>query len=259
MPLLRGDRRSEPTISMPCTVSVTRWARAMRAPWRTSSHMLPRGESPRAGAVAAERGARAPGIGIPQNIFFGLLRGRSSRANDQAMEGSVGIVMGTRSAVFTPLANPGIIIVDEEHDTSYKQQDGFRYSARDLAVLRGQFEACSVVLGSATPSLESLHNVEIKKYQLLSLTRRPAPVKQEKYELIDTRHLEKISGFTRVLKEKITEQLNSGHQVLVFLNRRGFAPVIMCSTCNWIAQCRRCDARLTYHLTSWPLVSVPRE
>ncbi len=166
----------------------------------------------------------------------------------RAMEGSVGIVLGTRSAVFTPFAKLGLIIVDEEHDISYKQQDGFRYSARDLAVLRGQFEACSVVLGSATPSLESFHNVKSKKYELLSLTKRAGNAKREKYKLIDKRLLEVNAGFTKSLKEQIANQLSSGHQVLVFLNRRGFAPVIICSSCKWIAQCSRCDARLTYHL-----------
>ncbi len=178
------------------------------------------------------------------------------RANGwlQAKEGSVGIVLGTRSAIFTPLADPGIIIVDEEHDSSYKQQDGFRYSARDLAVLRGQFESCSVILGSATPSLESLHNADAKKYQHLALTRRPEGTQQEQYQLIDTRHLEKTDGFTRPLVQSMTNELNSGNQVLVFLNRRGFAPVMMCSSCRWIAQCQRCDAKLTYHLKQNTLV-----
>lgn len=172
----------------------------------------------------------------------------------RAMEGSVGIVLGTRSAVFTPFAKLGLIIVDEEHDISYKQQDGFRYSARDLAVLRGQFETCSVILGSATPSLESFHNVKSKKYELLSLTKRAGNAKREKYKLIDKSLLEINAGFTKSLKEQIANQLSSGHQVLVFLNRRGFAPVIICSSCKWIAQCSRCDARLTYHLKQNALI-----
>ncbi|MBT4161640.1 MAG: primosomal protein N', partial [Gammaproteobacteria bacterium] len=172
----------------------------------------------------------------------------------QAKEGSVGIILGTRSAVFTPLLNPGAIIVDEEHDTSYKQQDGFRYSARDLAVLRGQFEQMPVVLGSATPSLESLHNVETGKYRHLQLRKRPPGTVSESYELVDTRHLERREGFTRALRNRIKDQLAIGDQVLVFLNRRGFAPVMMCSDCNWIAHCRRCDAKLTYHLNLNSLV-----
>ncbi len=172
----------------------------------------------------------------------------------RAKEGSVGIVLGTRSAVFAPLANPGIIIVDEEHDTSYKQQDGFRYSARDLAVKRGQFESCSVVLGSATPSLESLHNVEAKKYQHLFLSQRPQGSTQEHSQLVDTRHIQKREGLTQVLIDRINQELQSGNQVLVFLNRRGFAPVMMCSSCGWISQCPSCDARLTYHLQQNTLV-----
>lgn len=172
----------------------------------------------------------------------------------RANEGMTGIILGTRSAVFTPLKRPGVFIVDEEHDASYKQQDGFRYSARDLAVLRGQFEKAPVLLGSATPSLESLHNGATGKYELLRLTKRPPGVKPETYELLDTRHLEVRDGFTRALKSRIKTALTKGEQVLVFINRRGFAPVMMCNDCGWIAHCRRCDAKLTYHLNTNTLV-----
>lgn len=172
----------------------------------------------------------------------------------RAKEGMSGIVLGTRSAIFTPLKNPGVFIVDEEHDSSYKQTDGFRYNARDLAVLRGQFEGAPVMLGSATPSLESLHNARAGKYQLLEMSQRPPGVEAEKYELLDTRHLEIRDGFTRGLKSRIETALARGEQVLVFINRRGFAPVMMCNDCGWIAHCRRCDAKLTYHLSSNTLV-----
>ena len=172
----------------------------------------------------------------------------------QAKTGAAGIILGTRSAIFTPLMHPGIIIVDEEHDASYKQQDGFRYSARDLAVLRGRFEQMTIVLGSATPSLESLHNTETDRYRLLKLTERPPGVATETYELIDTRHLEVRDGFTRGLKARIETRLACGEQVLVFINRRGFAPVMICNDCRWIAHCRRCDAKLTYHLNTNTLV-----
>jgi primosomal protein N' (replication factor Y) len=172
----------------------------------------------------------------------------------QARDGNAGIILGTRSAVFTPLKRPGAIIVDEEHDVSYKQQDGFRYSARDLAVLRGHFEDVPVILGSATPSLESLHNVETDKYVSLQLRTRPPGTVAETYELLDTRHLETRNGFTRSLRNRIRSQLDKGEQVLVFLNRRGFAPVMMCNDCDWIAHCRRCDAKLTYHLNLNTLV-----
>ena len=172
----------------------------------------------------------------------------------RAREGAVGIVLGTRSAIFTPLKHPGAILVDEEHDLSYKQQDGFRYSARDLAVLRGQIENIPVLLGSATPSLESLHNVETGKYTLLTLGQRPPGSVAETYELLDTRHLKLQDGFTRALHHRIRDQLAKGEQVLVFINRRGFAPVLMCHDCSWVARCHRCDARLTYHISTNTLI-----
>ena len=166
----------------------------------------------------------------------------------QAKSGGAAIVLGTRSAIFTSFARLGCIIVDEEHDVSYKQQDGFRYSARDLAVLRGQFEKIPVILGSATPSLESLHNASAQKYQHILLRERPPGAVTESYDVLDTRHLQQREGFTNSLLLQIRDQLQAGNQVLVFLNRRGFAPVMLCNACNWIAQCRRCDAKLTYHL-----------
>ncbi len=172
----------------------------------------------------------------------------------RAKRGESAILLGTRSAIFTPMKSPGIIIVDEEHDASYKQHDGFRYSARDLAVLRSQFENIPVILGSATPSLESLHNTGTGKYDIAALESRPPGVEPERYELLDTRHLEQRDGFTRGLKQKITATIARGEQVLVFINRRGFAPVMMCNDCGWIANCRRCDARLTYHLSTRTLV-----
>ena len=128
----------------------------------------------------------------------------------RAREGSAGIVLGTRSAIYTPLKFPGAIIVDEEHDASYKQQDGFRYSARDLAVLRAGFEGLPVILGSATPSLESLHNADRGKYHLLKLATRPPGIEPERYELLDTRHLEKKTDLlghcaTRLVSDSQTE------------------------------------------------------
>ncbi len=172
----------------------------------------------------------------------------------QAREGSAGIILGTRSAIYTPLKYPGAIIVDEEHDASYKQQDGFRYSARDLAVLRAGFEGLPVILGSATPSLESLHNADSGKYHLLKLGTRPPGIEAERYELLDTRHLEQKDGLTRALRHQIGARLANREQVLVFINRRGFSPVLICNDCSWIAHCRRCDAKLTYHLSTHSLV-----
>ncbi|MBT3428164.1 MAG: primosomal protein N' [Gammaproteobacteria bacterium] len=161
--------------------------------------------------------------------------------------GSAAIIIGTRSSVFAPLLRPGLIIVDEEHDTSYKQQDGFRYSARDIAVIRGRRERVPVVLGSATPSLESLHNVNLGKYQLSSLPLRATGAAKEKYQLIDTRLSNSSSLLEKPLIKAIGKTLNAGNQVLIMINRRGYAPVLYCNECQWIARCEDCDARLTVH------------
>ncbi|MCC2638757.1 MAG: primosomal protein [Moraxellaceae bacterium] len=164
-----------------------------------------------------------------------------------ARSGRAGIVIGTRSAVFTPLARPGLIIVDEEHDLSFKQQEGFRYHARDLAVRRAQLENVPVLLGSATPALESLHNAREGRYELLELNIRAANATLPLFKLIDLRHQAMKEGFSEPLLQAIRATLAKGEQVLVFINRRGFAPVLMCHDCGWQAQCKRCDARPTVH------------
>ncbi|MBT8137098.1 MAG: primosomal protein N' [Gammaproteobacteria bacterium] len=164
-----------------------------------------------------------------------------------AADGSADVVVGTRSAVFVPLARPKLIVVDEEHDTSYKQQEGFRYSARDLAVLRAQRHGIRVVLGSATPSLESLHNVSQDRYRQLELPARPGAVAMPKMRLIDMRREPVDAGFSASLVAAMREHLAAGDQVLLFLNRRGFAPAWFCPECGWISDCRRCDARMTLH------------
>ncbi len=164
-----------------------------------------------------------------------------------SQRGQAGIIIGTRSAIFTPMANPGIIIVDEEHDLSFKQQDGFRYSARDIAVMRGQFEQIPVVLGSATPSLESINNAEYKRYQHLRLTERAGQAKDPEFNLLDIRHKPLTEGFSKPLLDAIEQTLKSQQQALVFINRRGFAPVLMCHDCGWIAECPACDIRMTVH------------
>ena len=166
-----------------------------------------------------------------------------------AASGYAGVIIGTRSSIFTPMANPGLIIVDEEHDSSFKQHQGFRYSARDLAVLRGKIENIPVLLGSATPSLESLNNVKLDKYSHLHLTQRPAGVTKEKYSIINLKHERLVNGFSGRLIEMINDNLSKKGQVLIFLNRRGFSPVLLCADCKWIAACSQCDARLTYHLS----------
>lgn len=164
-----------------------------------------------------------------------------------ARSGRAGIVIGTRSAVFTPLARPGLIIVDEEHDLSFKQHEGFRYHARDLAVRRAQLENIPVVLGSATPSLESLTNAQNGRYRLLTLSARAAGASLPLFRLIDLRQQRLQEGFSESLLVAMQAILGRGEQVLVFINRRGFAPVLLCHDCGWQAHCRRCDARPTLH------------
>lgn len=183
-------------------------------------------------------------------LHSGLTDRERALAWMQAQQGSAGLVLGTRSAIFTPLRYPGLIVIDEEHDTSFKQQEGFRYNARDLAVLRGSMESVPVILGSATPSLESLANAQQGRYQRLELTHRPASFQQENYQIMDTSHLPMKDGLSQALKQRIAATLDAGNQALLFINRRGYAPVLHCNSCGWIAGCRRCDARLTYHTSS---------
>ena len=164
-----------------------------------------------------------------------------------ARDGKAPIVLGTRSAVFTPLKRPGLIVVDEEHDASYKQQDGFRYSARDVAVMRAAREKIPIVLGSATPSLESLRNAGESIYTLLELPDRTGGAGMPEVRLLDMRRLKPSEGLSLPLREAIAARLAKGEQSILFLNRRGFAPVWMCRDCGWVAPCRRCDAQLTLH------------
>jgi primosomal protein N' (replication factor Y) len=165
-----------------------------------------------------------------------------------ARSGAAPVVVGTRSAVFAPLARPGLIVVDEEHDPSYKQQDGFRYSARDLALARAQRHGIPVVLGSATPSLESLERVRSGKAQRLELPTRTAGAKPPVLRLVDLRAHAATHGIATPTVLSIRRHLDEGGQVLVYLNRRGYAPTLFCPACGWVAPCPRCDARLTVHM-----------
>ena len=167
-----------------------------------------------------------------------------------ARSGEAGVLLGTRSAVFSPLPDLGLVIVDEEHDLSLKQQEGFRYSARDLAVVRGQRCGCPVVLGSATPSLESFRNAIEARYRHLPLPQRAGSAVVPTLSLIDIRSVRLEAGVSPTLMRMTEEQLAAGSQVLIFLNRRGYAPLFTCFDCGWVAQCRRCDARMTLHLSS---------
>lgn len=164
-----------------------------------------------------------------------------------AKRGLAKVVIGTRSAVFTPFMSLGIIIVDEEHDASFKQMDGFRYSARDLAVKRAQLENCNVVLGSATPSLESIHNAQQQKYHWVKLNKRAGSGIQPNMALIDIRSRPLMNGCSQLLLDRIRQEITAGHQVIIFQNRRGFSPTLMCNDCGTLIQCNHCDARMTVH------------
>ncbi len=163
-------------------------------------------------------------------------------ANNQAQ-----LVIGTRSSIFTPMPDLGLIIIDEEHDGSYKQQDGFRYNARDLAIMRAKNNNIPVILGSATPSLESLNNINEQRYQTHYLKQRANKKPLPKIELINLCNQKLHEGMAETLLTKIRQHLDANGQVLLFINRRGFAPLLMCHDCGWTTSCSRCDAHMTYH------------
>ena len=162
--------------------------------------------------------------------------------------GRASVVIGTRSAVFTPMPALGLVVVDEEHDASYKQQEGFRYSGRDLAVARAQRAGVPVVLGSATPSLETLANATAGRYAKVSLPQRTGRAGKPRVTVVDLRVNPARDGLSPPATAAIQRHLGEKGQVLVFLNRRGYAPTLFCSGCGWIAPCKSCDARLTVHL-----------
>jgi primosomal protein N' (replication factor Y) (superfamily II helicase) len=164
-----------------------------------------------------------------------------------ARSGEAKIIIGTRSAIFTQFKHLSLIVIDEEHDTSFKQQEGYRYHARDLAVLRAKTHNIPIILGSATPSLESLANVLQKKYQLLTLKHRAGNACPPTFSTIDLNQHYAEDGLTPSSVEKITQHINNNQQVLIFINRRGFAPVIFCQSCNWQATCSRCDSKMVMH------------
>ena len=166
-----------------------------------------------------------------------------------AFMGEARIVLGTRLAVFTPMPALGLIIIDEEHDPSFKQQDGMRYSARDVAVVRARQLGIPIMLGSATPSLESWANARAGRYQLLTLKERANPeASLPAVRLLDTRRVAMQEGVSPHLIAAISERLARGEQSLVFLNRRGYAPVLACAACGWVSRCQRCAANMVLHL-----------
>jgi primosomal protein N' (replication factor Y) len=190
--------------------------------------------------------ARFPDV-VVASLHSGLAEGERLAHWRAAQSGRARIVLGTRLAVFAPLPELGIIIVDEEHDASFKQAEGFRYSARDLAVVRAQQRGVPVVLGSATPALETYHNALEGRYRLLSLEQRigaPPP----SVEYIDTRGEQARDGLSGRLLHAVRAAATRGEQSLVFINRRGFAPVLACRHCGWMSGCHRCAAQLVLHL-----------
>jgi primosomal protein N' (replication factor Y) len=180
-------------------------------------------------------------------IHSGLNDSERLNAWLSARDKAAGIVIGTRSALLTPFAELGIIIVDEEHDASYKQQDSLRYHARDVAVMRANKEQIPIVLGSATPALETLHNALSGKYHHLTLTERAGNAVPTTNKVLDVKGQYLESGLSASLIADMRHHLSAGNQVMLFLNRRGFSPALMCHDCGWIAECKRCDAYYTYH------------
>jgi primosomal protein N' (replication factor Y) len=180
-------------------------------------------------------------------LHSGLNDGERARAWQAMASGRGRVLIGTRSAIFTPLPEAGLIVVDEEHDTSYKQQDGFRYHARDLALVRAKALAVPVLLGSATPSLESLQHALTGHYRRLRLPARAGGARPPRFHIVDIRSLPLRDGLSAPLRSALAACLERGEQALVFRNRRGFAPCLLCHDCGWSARCKRCDAALTLH------------
>jgi primosomal protein N' (replication factor Y) len=187
-------------------------------------------------------------LGVPVHaLHSGLNDNERARVWTAAWRGEARVIVGTRSAVFTPLPDAGLVVIDEEHDASYKQQDGIRYHARDFALVRGKALGVPVLLGSATPSLESLHNARAGRYSHLRLTQRAGEAQPPSVRVLDVRKRPLQAGLSPELLSAIRTALDAGGQVLVFKNRRGYAPVLLCHDCGWSAQCKRCDAAMTVH------------
>lgn len=187
-------------------------------------------------------------FGMPMAVIHSHLNETERQVAWQlAFEQQVSIIIGTRAAVFTPMPQLGLIIIDEEHDSSLKQMDGVRYSARDTALMRAHKANIPILLGSATPSLESLYNCHQQKYQLLRLTQKALSTTALQIQLVDLRAQPLYQGLSTTVLHAIKEHLQQQNQVLVFINRRGFAPVLLCHQCGWMSDCRACDSHLTWH------------
>jgi len=190
-------------------------------------------------------------LAVPMaTLHSAMADGERLLAWQQCADGRARVLIGTRSAVFTPMPELGGIFVDEEHDGSFKQQDGFRYHARDLALLRARNADLPIVLGSATPSLESLHNALRGRHRLLPLRQRAGGALAAPIRLVDLRQRSPQEGLSDTLIKEARRHLQAGGQVLFFLNRRGYAPTLLCDACGSAADCRRCDAHMTVHAAS---------
>jgi len=190
------------------------------------------------------RGRFSGGVAV---VHSGLTDSERRDAWRAAHSGRARIVIGTRSAVFTSMRKLALIVVDEEHDASYKQHEGFRYSARDLSVMRARGAGVPVILGSATPSLETLENAASGRYAKHILPQRPGAAQPPRMSLVDLRRHAADQGLSTPAMQAIDQHLKAGGQVIVFLNRRGYAPSLFCNSCGWIAPCAHCDARMTLH------------
>ncbi len=181
-------------------------------------------------------------LGVPVHaLHSGLNDNERARTWWAAAKGEARVIVGTRSAVFVPLPEAGLIVIDEEHDGSYKQFDGIRYHARDFAIVRAKALDVPVVLGSATPSLETLHNARAGRYQTLRLTQRAGDAQPPRVRVLDVRKRPLEAGLAPEMLSAIRAALDAGGQVLVFKNRRGYAPVLLCHDCGWSAHCPRCS------------------
>ena len=180
-------------------------------------------------------------------VHSGLSGNERRDAWRAAHGGQARIIIGTRSAVFTSLPKLALIVVDEEHDASYKQHEGFRYSARDLAVVRARGAQVPIILGSATPSLETLENAASGRYLKHLLPQRPGAAQAPRMALVDLRRHGADQGLSTPAMQAMDLHLKAGGQVIVFLNRRGYAPCLFCNACGWVAPCAHCDARMTLH------------
>ena len=181
-------------------------------------------------------------------LHSGLNDSKRLQAWQHAQTGKASIILGTRSAIYTPMPNIGLIILDEEHDLSFKQQEGFRYHARDVALYRAHLENCPIILGSATPSIDSYYLARQEKLTRLELNQRAGTAVMPKMHVIDLKVAKKQHGLSHELVEEIRKRLEKKEQVLIFLNRRGYAPVLICESCGWQANCLNCDAHFTLHL-----------